>query len=1035
MFFRNNNLGFGSKAYFLGLSFVFCSLFGLVVNSPDSYAIHTASMVTSGPTSVDAKPNGDGSASVNISAEDINIVTNCRAGYNLTISGPSDRNLYRNGDDTNNAPGQFFTPVDGVSALADTSNSWGYSLTANDASGVFTPLSDTPAFLKTVAQTASETDINDSFSVYYGVSVSSTINPGSYYMSNNNTIVYQLTLDPSCVDYDIIFNPNGGTGDMDSQAVVVNEPTRIKANSFTAPAIGTSYQNADGTTISAVADKLWTFWGWNTKADGTGDWYKNREQVTNLVNQGETITLYAQWKQATLDDMLTPTSGTRTITHETMQDMSGAICWNSDKFTAIGTPYGQATLTDDRDGTVRSYTIARLPDGYCWMTQNLNLGASTDITLTSDDTDLEEGTTFILPASDPNNFSTSNTQANHNKPTVLNDMIIPDYTVNGTTYSGNITGYYSFAAATADINTYSKTSISEISTSICPKGWDLPTSLQYSELITKGRIAAYNNTSYVGRNAGNEPYYFVYGGYRKAAGNVINSTYFSSPDSYGYLWMANNFNGTYGFDTYAFSSGLLSTSNTAGGVYGRTIAKYSGLSIRCMADMNEADYRITFVNTSTGETQTQIVGLFGDNNTATIKLPARWSRSGYGLSGWDTNSSGTNIVYTNGQTITLESDITLYTVWRQAYNISYNGHGADAGSMTNVIHINTYENDIFDLFASNYSRTNYGFAGWSFDPNARPGGTSKIYGPNEAITAPAGTSGETKILYAVWVQSAGDIQDWQGCSSMNIGDVTALKDTRDNNVYTVGKLADENCWMMENLRLSVLGSNDSSKSQGFGGVFAGLAESETSFPSTATANSLYYSGTQSGTATIDIGTNNTPGSRLPRHNNSNTSSRITNPSVTDNRFNVYTAHNTSFSGQVYSYGNYYSWAAAKASTEDPYTATSQPTSICPSGWKLPYGGTASSAGNTSGGFYYLGSKLGATASSEASSRIWRSYPNNYVYSGYHFGTLSNGYNSYYYSTSISRPTPYMASVEDDSLSAGGILSAGTAARSVRCVAE
>lgn len=45
------------------------------------------------------------------------------------------------------------------------------------------------------------------------------------------------------------------------------------------------------------------------------------------------------------------------------------------------------------------------------------------------------------------------------------------------------------------------------------------------------------------------------------------------------------------------------------------------------------------------------------------------------------------------------------------------------------------------------------------------------------------------------------MQNWSGCSSMSIGDITALKDTRDDDVYTVAKLGDGKCWMIENLRL------------------------------------------------------------------------------------------------------------------------------------------------------------------------------------------------------------------------------------------
>lgn len=41
----------------------------------------------------------------------------------------------------------------------------------------------------------------------------------------------------------------------------------------------------------------WTFTGWNTKADGSGDSYTNSQTVTNLTStNGATITLYAQWE-------------------------------------------------------------------------------------------------------------------------------------------------------------------------------------------------------------------------------------------------------------------------------------------------------------------------------------------------------------------------------------------------------------------------------------------------------------------------------------------------------------------------------------------------------------------------------------------------------------------------------------------------------------------------------------------------------------------------------------------------------------------
>ncbi len=1000
---------FSSLCFVLASSLfvVILSLISSLLFNSSNVSAYTASLSTSGTVTTNVTPNTEGDKSISINQDSVNVITDCRAGYNLTISSSvTDRNLYKDGNSANNTSGQYFTPVNGTAQLNNTTNQYGYSLTANTESGVFTPLPlpSAPTFIKTPSQTASESDIDDDISVYYGVSTANTVSPGLYKMPNNGYVLYQLTLDDSCRSYTVAFNANGGTGTMTNQDVTVDQAINIKANSFTAPARGQSYQNADGNTIPAIADKMWAFWGWNTEVDGSGDWYKDRESVTNLANDGDTITFYAQWKQATLADLTASTPGqNKTIDHNTMQDMSSATCWNSDKFTAIGTPYGQATLVDTRDGNTRTYTVARLPDGYCWMTQNLNLGTSTPITLTSNDTDLEEGTTFTLPASDPNDFATSSGSANVNKATVLNDMTIPDYTVNGTTYSGKVTGYYSYAAATADTSTYSKSSATEVTTSICPKNWDLPTNTQYYDLRTKGSIATYNNTtaSYEGKNAGNEPYYFIYGGYRRAAGSEVNTTNFYNPTTYGYLWTANNYGSSSGRGTYVYSSGLYNSSA------GTTYSKYYGLGVRCISNMDEVMAKITFVNTETGETQTQIIGLIGENNTITLQQhPAIWTKSNYSIAGWDTNDAGTNVVYTKGQSVTLSDDITLYTVWKPAYNIQYDGNGADEGVMTNVKHTSTFEGDTFDLFASNYSKANYGFVGWSFDQNAQPGGSSRIYGPNETIIAPAASMpGETKTLYAVWIQSAGNLQDWNGCSNMNIGDVTALKDTRDNQVYTVGKLADGNCWMTENLRLNntAIGNSDASLAQGYGGVFAGLADPEgtSSFYSATTPNSLYTVDDSSTTLNIIVGSN--LGYRFPRYDNTNTDSRDTNPSIDDDRAIATSAHVAGLTSAIYSYGNYYTWAAAKANTEDLATSAvseAANTSICPSGWKLPYGGSSNNS-NASGGFYYLSAQLGATASNVTSARIWRGYPNNFVYAGQKGSGLNSqrGTGGYYLSAS------------------------------------
>ena len=150
-----------------------------------------------------------------------------------------------------------------------------------------------------------------------------------------------------------------------------------------------------------------------------------------------------------------------------------------------------------------------------------------------------------------------------------------------------------------------------------------------------------------------------------------------------------------------------------------------------------------------------------------------------------------------------------------------------------VAHTNVAEGDTFDLFASNFKRAGYGFVGLSTDSDAWNKLTdndttndAKIWGPNEIITAPAYNGTPITTLYAIWAPAEkidpSDptstpvyLQGWTGCSAMTAtaydtttgkltvakNSITALTDQRDGNVYTIAKLADENCWMVENLRL------------------------------------------------------------------------------------------------------------------------------------------------------------------------------------------------------------------------------------------
>ena len=253
------------------------------------------------------------------------------------------------------------------------------------------------------------------------------------------------------------------------------------------------------------------------------------------------------------------------------------------------------------------------------------------------------------------------------------------------------------------------------------------------------------------------------------------------------------------------------------------------------------------------------------------------------------------------------------------------------------------------LWASNFQRPGYGFVGWSdtYDYVANTGSptnpNAKIYGPNETIIAPSDLDINGLTLYAVWVKSAGDLQDWQGCNLLSQGQVTALTDTRDNNTYAVAKLADEQCWMIENLRLG-------------GSQPINLTKTDSTLSADLTLPASAETFTGSVNNKIEMNATNT-----------------LNPTTNMITLNERTA--------VYSYGNYYSWAAAIGTTIT-YSYAFPTTSICPKGWYLPRNTISSNVFQRApGSFYYLSFKLGDDEGS-AGPMAFRRFPNNFLYSGF-----------------------------------------------------
>lgn len=395
----------------------------------------------------------------------------------------------------------------------------------------------------------------------------------------------------------------------------------------------------------------------------------------------------------------------------------------------------------------------------------------------------------------------------------------------------------------------------------------------------------------------------------------------------------------------------------------------------------------------------------------------------YRFLGWSEDPEATIPTYPNeeaiakGLALTPGANTTLYAIWQPLLEITYNGNGAD--STTNMDNVTQYatglefETKDVDLLAPNFTRENYGFAGWSTDTDAwshltdtNPDNDPAIYGPNQTIAVDKdiiAEAGENRklVLNAVWVPAEKDnsvpvtLQGWNGCSALtptiydaetntlSVGKntITALMDNRDGEIYTIARLADGNCWMIENLRLD--------NSTAYGSTTSEFSFANTNNPSLPITNE-YSSSTTTNRLSGNSdewcsGWGGASCDNQSKLNTSNTALTATSPVFSQDFTN--NAHDDSLDDNIASYGNYYNWYSATAGNGKYGTGRNVTVDgdICPAGWHLPYGGnqTGEKGGNANGGFYYLNRQMGKGRSATDSNN-WRSFPNNFIYSGYKY---------------------------------------------------
>ncbi len=251
-----------------------------------------------------------------------------------------------------------------------------------------------------------------------------------------------------------------------------------------------------------------------------------------------------------------------------MQDMTADICKN----TASG---ASKQLIDDRTASglgETKYWVAKLKDGKCWMTQNLDLALAQGDKLNPTDTDV--ASEYIIPTlnnyADPGMYNYKVNAANSDYFPVSDGRGCGNPALEGCAkyfeiFNGDISdsekahyligNYYQPTIATAG-------QTAENSGSICPKSWKLPTKSEYNTLINN--IPNTNATTNTIRTA---PYYFIPAGYYLYDYDLV---------AYGSgYWTNTPTNDGSGFFGLSFNAGELRVAE----VYD----KRSGYSVRCVA--------------------------------------------------------------------------------------------------------------------------------------------------------------------------------------------------------------------------------------------------------------------------------------------------------------------------------------------------------------------------------------------------------------------------------------------------------------------
>lgn len=488
---------------------------------------------------------------------DVNVETNVAGGAKLYLSmAGSSNSLHLNGNTAQASPVIAAVP-DNTDASSFPANTWGYSTDDQTYSAVPTTASD-PALLANIdgetTGTTSGSVISASIPVYYAANVDTSIQPGSY----SNRMTYSAVVDGGITTEATLTKITvDGVDEENMQPNKENTlliTTNLMPNAYGVPRV--YYTSTDPAGYQECTDVL-------TTRDESG--YLTITCKVTPTQRASGVTLHIVPRGSSEDVFCTD----NTYQPNTSDCEAGEWKWGSFEISglAIGDPMKymqdftadmcddlttggeQIQLTDNRDG--KMYWVGRLPDGNCWMTQNLDLDLSTSRTLTPADTNISSNWT---PNASTSTYLSSSTFRGEDEGESYDPGDVYYEDTSGTDSHYHVGNYYQRSAANANYPRYWE----ESTQSICPAGWTLPSGNQFKQLIKSGLTRS---------NFMNAPYYFMRAGFL-GSGDLLSAgeagTYRSSTP------------GTYSDN----ASGLYVRSS---GVSVDQQSPINGMSVRCIA--------------------------------------------------------------------------------------------------------------------------------------------------------------------------------------------------------------------------------------------------------------------------------------------------------------------------------------------------------------------------------------------------------------------------------------------------------------------